>query len=221
MATITARSAFITTSLQNLLSLSFSLPPLFSPSLLPSLPSSLPPSPFSPSLLPSLPSSLPHSSLPSHPPSSLPPSPLLTVPPPFSPFLSPSLLPSLPPLSLPPASATADPFLLHPPPSRPTSGRLSGLRGQLLSRQRSEPDPPSLRSSSDTHLPTFLDHSSSTQPASDLRLKTAVSFPKSTLTQETCLITLYSPGTSDWPSSPATGICGVRHMPTALCGWQR
>ena len=56
------------------------------------------------------------------------------------------------------------------PPARPSSGRVSGLRGQLLSRQGGAATPLAtpLRSSSDPHLPTFLDD----QPP---RLKTAVS----------------------------------------------
>lgn len=55
----------------------------------------------------------------------------------------------------------------RPPSSRPCSGRMSGLRGQLLSQRESEP-PSLFRSSSSSHLPTcFDDHPP--------RLKTAVS----------------------------------------------
>ena len=62
-----------------------------------------------------------------------------------------------------------DPLILpseRPPNSRPCSGRVSGLRGQLLSRRESEPL--SLLHSSSSHLPTCLDDHTP-------RLKTAVS----------------------------------------------
>ena len=68
-----------------------------------------------------------------------------------------------------PLPLSGDPLILpseRPPNSRPCSGRVSGLRGQLLSRRESEPL--SLLHSSSSHLPTCLDDHTP-------RLKTAVS----------------------------------------------
>ena len=60
----------------------------------------------------------------------------------------------------------------RPGSSRPGSGRMSGIRGQLYSRQKLRPlgDSP-LSSASDPHLPTFLDPPSDDPPN---RLRTAV-----------------------------------------------
>ena len=63
------------------------------------------------------------------------------------------------------------PPLERPPNSRPCSGRVSGLRGQLLNRRESEPV--SLLHSSSSHLPTCLDDHTP-------RLKTAVSTVEAT-----------------------------------------
>ena len=82
------------------------------------------------------------------------------------------------------------------PNSRPVSGRMSGIRGELCSRQNS--CPPSglpLASSSDPHLPTFLDRA--TESISSLepqRLQTAViaqgrrTIPLNSSGSNTCLV---------------------------------
>lgn len=82
---------------------------------------------------------------------------------------------------------------LSRPASRPMSGRMSGIRGELYSRQKSRP--PSglpLASVSDPHLPTFLDRGvESDQPA---RLQTAVlaqgrkTIPLNSSGSQTCLV---------------------------------
>ena len=65
-----------------------------------------------------------------------------------------------------PAPSINGSFFLPSLSDRPQSGRTTGLRGTLLKQKDN------LRSSSDTHLSTFLDSEDDNQP----RLKTAVRY---------------------------------------------
>ena len=61
------------------------------------------------------------------------------------------------------------------PGSRPVSGRMSGIRGELHSRRNSRPPSGNpLSSTSDSHLPTFLDGEGYSTGDEGPRLKTAV-----------------------------------------------
>ena len=110
-----------------------------------------------------------------------------------------------------------DPLILppeRPPNSRPCSGRVSGLRGQLLSRRESEPL--SLLHSSSSHLPTCLDDHTP-------RLKTAVSTVEAAKISDQFLkpMFLHHTGAVQGSSSSSPALHWLRHMPPpALCGQQ-
>lgn len=109
------------------------------------------------------------------------------------------------------------PPLERPPNTRPCSGRVSGLRGQLLSRRESEPV--SLLHSSSLHLPTCLDDHTP-------RLKTAVSAVETTKLlsgheDSEANMFLHRIGAVQGPSSPSLALHWLRHLsPPALCGQQ-
>lgn len=110
------------------------------------------------------------------------------------------------------------PPLERPPNSRPCSGRVSGLRGQLLNRRESEPV--SLLHSSSSHLPTCLDDHTP-------RLKTAVSTVETTGLLSLSMkilkptLSLHHIGAVQGPSSPSLALHWLRHLsPLTLCGQQ-